>query len=44
MVISALRQNKIRISNFFEKIQNFEFPCRSTREDLSIDVLKTINY
>ena len=29
---------KIRISNFFEKIQFFWFPCCSTREDLSIDV------
>ena len=38
-MISALRQKvKIRISNFFEKIQIFWFPCCSTREDLSIDV------
>ena len=28
---------KIWISNFFEKIQIFGFPCCSTREDLSID-------
>ena len=41
-MISAVRQNKIRISNFFEKKnQIFRFPWCSTSEDLSIDVLIT---
>ena len=37
MVISALQQ-QVQIQTFLKKIQIFEFPCCSTREDLSIDV------
>ena len=44
-MISALQhKSKYKsnsISNFFEKNQIFWFPCCSTREDLSVDVLIT---
>ena len=38
-VISAYQEQvKIHFRTFFKEIQVFGFPCRSTREDLSIDV------
>ena len=41
-MISALRQkSKFEFRTFWKKNQIFGFPCCSTREDLSIDVLIT---